>query len=150
MINKGDFYHGATILKAVEDPRNICINFNKIGYIINSTNLAIIKYSTKSKSPWKFTFTNNDLANIVDSYSSTLHIYIILVCASDGFCALKYQETLKLLNEEPGVISVRRKFNEQYSVFGHGRQLENKISLNRWPKILFEPTEEINCKELTK
>lgn len=147
MIDKVDFYHGATILKAIEDPRCNCVNSNEIGYLINKNSLVILKYSTKSKTPWQFTFSKNDLDNIVNSYSANINIYVVLICASDGLCALKCQETLKLLNDKPGVICIKRKFNEQYKVYGPGGQLVNKVSFNRWPKLLFEDLETIKCQE---
>lgn len=147
MIDKVDFYHGAVILKALEDDRFNSVKKNEIGYIINDTNLVLIKYTTKSKSPWQFTFSKHDLENIENSFTGTTNICVVLICGSDGFCTLKHVEVFSLLNNKPGVISSKRKFNQQYKVTGPGGHLVNRVSFNRWPSILFENLGTINCKE---
>ncbi|OGU81709.1 MAG: hypothetical protein A2W11_12780 [Ignavibacteria bacterium RBG_16_35_7] len=146
MIDKSDYYHGTTILKVLEDNQTHQICFKNNSYLIDSSNLIFLKYTTKSKSPWRFTFSEKEIESIRSSFSDKLNIFFVLICDGDGLCALKCQELLKLLNQKTGWVAVSRKFNKQYSVSGQNGYLEKKIPFGRWPKILFEKEEEINCR----
>jgi len=64
MIDKADFYHGAALAMALNDVRCLDVARCPPGYLVNDQVLAIIKYTTKSRSPWQFTFTTEDLAKL--------------------------------------------------------------------------------------
>jgi len=138
MLEKQEFYWGAAIVRLLDHPR--CESLNKIafGYLVNSTHFIVLKYSTKSRTPWQFTFGGDEihtLANSADRYKS---VVIGLVCGGDGVCAIAWNQAEKLLSGKPGSISVRRKFHGRYGVAGPTGDLERKVSIGDWPALLFE------------
>gem|GEM_PF-4010009 len=86
------------------------------------------------------------MENIINSFSEDINIIYVFICDGDGFCSLKVQELLKLLDNKSGWISIRRRFNEQYLVAGQIGHLNNKVSRNRWPQILYESVEDISLR----
>ena len=88
MIDKADFYHGAALAKALDDPRCIEVVRCPPGYLVNDTVLALIKYTTKNHSPWQFTFTAEDVARLQHCPDGVDRVILALVCASDGICAI--------------------------------------------------------------
>jgi hypothetical protein len=64
MIEKLEFYHGAALVRLIEDPRCTRIAKHACGYLVNQNRIVAIKYSTKAHSPWGFTFSQDDLARI--------------------------------------------------------------------------------------
>jgi hypothetical protein len=146
MIDKQEYYHGAAIIRLFEDGRFNTIAKHTLGYIVNSKVLILLKYSTKSRTPWRFTFTLDEMVQIENYIKQNDRIVIALVCGGDGVCAIHAKELFNILGDNPGWISVKRNFNEQYGVAGHYGRLERKISFQRWPSIIFEPVSEIKYK----
>jgi hypothetical protein len=64
MIDKQEYYHGAAIIRLLEDGRFNTITKHACGYIINVEVLTLLKYTTKARSPWRFTFTLDEMVNI--------------------------------------------------------------------------------------
>jgi hypothetical protein len=147
MVDKRDYYHGATLIQAIEDTRFRSIKLKGTGYVINDQSIVYLKYTTKSKSPWRFTFSQNELSVVHSSSSDELNIFFVFICNGIGFCAVKYQELLNLLDHKPNWIAISRKFNAQFKVSGQIGSLVNRIPYNRWPKILFEKQADLIMKK---
>lgn len=52
MIEKLEFYHGAALVRLIEDARCEAITKHECGYLVNHSRIIMIKYSTKGHSPW--------------------------------------------------------------------------------------------------
>lgn len=139
MIDKQAYYHGAAVITLLEDAR--CKALHKkglLGYVVNDGVFLFIKYTTKSRTPWRFTFDQEDVdrANrMAQEYGTVL---IPMVCAGDGVCVITWDEGVLLLGNVPGFIAVARKHHEQYAVWGAYEDMKGKVSLSRWPSLAFD------------
>lgn len=149
MIDKRDFYHGVAVLRVVEDPRCISIIKDTFGYAVNGEIFFAVKYSTKDKSPWQFSITEDEFRGIQSLPSE--RTLIVFVCGGDGMCGIPWDQAKNLMGNRPGWISVRRSFGGWYGLKGTEGSLDYKIPTKNWPSILFEETGEPNVEssELT-
>jgi hypothetical protein len=138
MIDKQDFYHGVAIVRLLESEHCQRVRRHDVGYTVNDETLIFLKYSTKLRSPWRFSFSRDDSERLNSLAGSFRKIVIALVCGGDGICAIAWREAAELLGDDAGWISARRNFNEQYGVAGPRGKLKNKVSLRQWPSIVFE------------
>lgn len=139
MIDKQAFYHGAAIIRLFEDLRCESVARHAIGYLVNESIFVFLKYSTKSRSPWRFSFSLDEIRRL--SHMQPLHNTVVaLVCGGDGICAITWTEAEASLGNNAGWISAKRNFNESYGVAGSVGSLKRKVPLQRWPLLVFEPS----------
>jgi hypothetical protein len=138
MIEKLEFYHGAALVRVIEDSRCETIAKHACGYRVNSSRILAIKYSTKAHSPWGFTFSGDDISRFNAAKAEFGECLIALVCGGDGICALSWSIVVSLLGDSPGRIAAKRGFAGCYAVNGPNGELRGKIAMNRWPAIVFE------------
>jgi hypothetical protein len=143
LIEKLEFYHGAALVRVIQDPRCKAIATHPCGYQVNGSRVLAIKYSTKAHSPWGFTFTSDDFSRLNAVSSEFGERLVALVCGGDGVCVLTWTEASTLLDGLPGRIGTKRGFAGCYAVSGAAGQLKGKVAMNRWPAIVFEPEQEI-------
>jgi hypothetical protein len=141
MIEKLEFYHGAALVRVIEDPRCESIAKHKCGYRVNESGILAIKYSTKARSPWGFTFSAEDISRFSAATKESGDCAIALVCGGDGVCALSWTIVSALLADSPGRIAAKRGFAGCYAVSGPAGNLKGKVAMNRWPAIVFEGQE---------
>jgi hypothetical protein len=142
MIEKLEFYHGAALVRVIEDPRCKTIAKHACGYRVNDTRILAIKYSTKANSPWGFTFSQEDISRFSAANDEFGDCSLALVCGGDGVCALSWATVAELLAHAPGRIAAKRGFAGCYAVNGSAGSLKGKVAMNRWPAIVFEPEDE--------
>jgi len=138
MIEKLEFYHGAALVRVIEDPRCETIAKHACGYRVNNNRLLAIKYSTKAQSPWGFTFSEEDISRFSAASAESGDCFIALVCGGDGVCALSWAIASALLAQSPGRIAAKRGFAGCYAVSGPAGSLKGKVAMNRWPAIVFD------------
>jgi len=136
-IAKQDFYEGAA-LNLVARTGDIVgiVNYSPF-YILNGRLAILLKYSTRGRSPWGFTVTQNEKAQL-HVRSQKFSIAIGLICGSDGVVSLSYQ-SLKIITgtrDGPVHISCYRNHGEHYEVSGPEGTLPNKISPSSWPRVI--------------
>ena len=146
MIDKQEYYHGAAIVRLLDDSRFVTVKKHKLGYIVNDEVVVLVKYSTKNRTPWRFTCTLDEMVGIETLLQRKVKVVIALTCGGDGICAINASELLNVMGDNPGWIAVKRNFNEQYGVSGQYGLLERKIAFQRWPAIVFAPIADIKCK----
>lgn len=138
MLEKQEFYWGAAIIRLLEDSRCTGLKKEEHGYLVNSKSFVLLKYSTKSRTPWRFIFGEDEFARLTHVSNRNNSIVIGLICGGDGVCAIGWTQALTLLGGKSGWISVRRNFHERYGVAGPTGELDRKISVRDWPAVLFE------------
>lgn len=139
MLDKSEYYHGAAIIRLLADER--CKTIRKrglLGYVVNDNVFIFIKYTTKGRSPWGFTFDQEDVDRCFKMLNDYGRLILGLVCGGDGICALDWGEVKELLDGKPGRIAVARKHNHSYSVWGTAGELKRKVAVGRWPLLTFE------------
>ena len=87
-----------------------------------------IKHSAKRLAPWKFTFADDNLAEIDELTTACSSFWLILVCGLDGVLALSAEEFRALTAVKTDVtryIRVDRDRNTMYRVYGNAGKLKN-------------------------
>jgi len=138
MIDKLQFYHGAAIISLLENENLSAKKRGSLGYVVNDRVFVFLKYTTKARSPWRFSFDQEDVDRCLKMALEYKVVILGLVCGGDGICALSWEETQYLLNTKPGWISVKRKHNKSYGVAGSVSELKRKVSVRRWRSIISE------------
>lgn len=137
MIETLEFYHGAAIIRLIEDPRCRSVGKNEYSYLVNEDRAVLVKYTTKAQSPWRFTISGDDIARfdlVAEQYEVCI---LVLVCGGDGVCAVPWISARQLLGGMAGWLATNRKFSGCYSVSGPLGTLKRKVALNQWPGIVF-------------
>lgn len=141
MIEKLEFYHGAAIVRVIEDSRCRSIQKHDIGYVVNGNRLLVLKYTTKAHSPWRFTISAEDQTRIGQAAKDFELCVLGLVCGGDGVCGIRSEQLNALLGNGAGWLAAKRVFNGCYAVSGSLGSLDKKVALNQWPGILFQESE---------
>lgn len=137
MIEKLEFYHGAAIIRIVEDVRCTSLRKGEQGYVVNANRAVVIKYTTKANPPWRFTVSDDDISRF-DLAARQFDICVLaLVCGGDGVCAVHWATARDLLGGVPGWLAAKRNFSGCYAVSGTAGTLKRKVALNQWPSIVF-------------
>lgn len=137
MIDETEFYHGAALARLICDPRCPAVRRERDIYVINDAYIAFLKYTTKVRSPWRFTATEGDQHSLARAEARG-PVTIGLVCGGDGICAITLEEWRSLTDRQASWLSVRRRFNEMYAVSGAAGELPRKISMQRWTDLLLD------------
>lgn len=139
MLDKLGYYHGAAIVSLMEDQRCLSVRKRKyLGYVVNENSFVFLKYTARARSPWGFTFDREEVDRCFRMAGEYKNIFVGLICGGDGVCAIDWIDAKNLLGGKPGRIAVGRKHDQSYSVWGTAGELKRKISVNRWPSLLFE------------
>jgi hypothetical protein len=140
LIDKQEFYHGVVLVRLLDDPSINSIRKREYGYIVNDNISVILKYSTKSRSPWLFSFSAYEMERIEHCRASFSKVIIALVCGGDGICAIELSELRSIGLDRSGTISVRRNYRRHYGVGGPSCSLTHRISCNRLNRLVFPST----------
>lgn len=87
----------------------------------------LVKHSGKRMSPWRFTYQEENVAELVSLSETFAPVWVMLVCGVDGVVALSSVEILELMGSELGAASwirVSRGRNEMYRVGGPLAELQ--------------------------
>ena len=115
MISDHELLHGAALLKLIEHVPQVSIRHHAMihpslyvlerGEIIRA---VLLKFSTRRKSPWQFTFSQQEESAIVAFKNSNLDIslHFGLVCHKDGVCCVDYSDLMNLMPD--GTVASRR------------------------------------------
>ncbi|MCF8470237.1 MAG: hypothetical protein K9G48_11305 [Reyranella sp.] len=139
MLDKSTYYHGAAIIPILEDAR--CRSIRKreyLGYVVNEEVFVFLKYTTKSGTPWRFTFDQEDINRAEKMSREYRHLVFGFVCGGDGVCGVDGPQCRHVLGTKPAWIAAARRHNQRYEVWGTEGALPRKVSLNRWPSLIFE------------
>src|SRR3990172_9307766 len=102
MLDKSEYYHGAAIVRLLEDERSQAVRIRKPrGYIVNNDVFVLLKYTTKGRSPWGFTFDQEDVERCFKMATEYRKVVLGLICGGDGVCAIDWSEARNLLDGKP-------------------------------------------------
>ena len=136
-IKKQEFYEGAALHVLARSNKVTAIRYESPLFIVNDSLLLLLKYSTRGRSPWAFTFTPGEQL-LLERGSPRARIAIGLICGADGvatFSNAAYLTIAKLRNRSVHV-SCYRRHGEHYEVSGPDGRLERRIAPSQWPRIL--------------
>ena len=138
MIDKQDFYHGAALVKVIEDKRCLRIEKCDCGYVVNEKKFLYLKYKTDTRTPWSFVYRDTEVRRLRDIVDAGFDLIVVMVCGGDGICAVDGGVALELIKGNKGSISVGRKHREKYSVHGSAGKMKGKASLDSLIEVLFD------------
>jgi len=136
-IKKQEFYEGAALHSLARTGAITSIHYDAPFFCVNNRFLVLLKYSTKGRSPWAFTFTPEE-QSLLEAKAAELAMIIGLICGSDGIATLTYTEYLLMAKPRETAIHIAcyRDYGEHYEVNGPDGALCSKISPSNWRRIL--------------
>jgi len=90
-----------------------------------------VKHSSKRMSPWRFTFTIEQAADLLDLEAKYLDSFLVFVCETDGLVALPFAELHSLVDfsqSDNAWVSISRPPRAQYHLAGNRGELNRKVS----------------------
>ena len=136
-IKKQEFYEGAALHLLARTGGITSIRYESPFFLLNRNLQVYLKYSTKGRSPWGFTFTPDEQA-ILREKAPPIKTVIALICGADGVAAFTYESYLKIAAPRSSAVHVAcyRKHGEYYEVNGPDGRLDGKVSPSNWRRIL--------------
>jgi len=136
-IQKQEFYEGAALHLVARTGQMDRIRYQAPFFLFNDRLLVLLKYSTKVRSPWGFTFTADE-QKLLHTKAAKFNTAIGLICGADGVAAISYQSYLTVAAPSTSAIHVScyRQHRAHYEVSGPDGILERKVSPSSWQKIL--------------
>ena len=137
MIDEYEFYHGAVlrnILVECKSPITVKVDDSKgrvDSFVINERVAIHIKHSKKRLTPWQFTFSRDNVEELVELDHKYERLFVCLVCDNDGIVVLSPDEFLKITgpsNSEAYGIRIDRTRNTMYTAFGNDGKLDYKLA----------------------
>jgi len=136
-IKKQEFYEGAAIYLLARTGAIKAIHYQSPFFVLNEDVFVLLKYSTKSRSPWSFTFTNDE-QEILSRQAAESKTMIGLICGSDGVAACPYAAYRAVAAPRESAIHIAcyRRHGEHYEVCGPDGSVAGKIPPSHWLRIL--------------
>lgn len=141
-IKKQEFYEGAALHLLARNGCIKSIRYDPPLFLVNDEILLLLKYSTKGRSPWGFTFTTDEQW-LLESVSEK-KIVIGLVCGADGVASLTYDQYKGIATARNSAIHIAcyRGHGEHYEVSGPDGTLGYKVAPSNWQKLLSAGSEQ--------
>jgi hypothetical protein len=137
VIKKQEFYEGAALHLLARTGGIKSVRYESPFFLLNDQLLVLLKYCTKGRSPWAFTFTGDEQA-IMQKKATQSKIVIGLVCGADGVATVTYEAFLSVATPSESAIHIacNRQFNKHYEVKGPDGKVAGKIAPLNWFRIL--------------
>ncbi len=107
-------------------------------FVINSRIGVFMKHSAKRMSPWRFTFSLEQAADILDLEGKYFDSFVVFICGSDGLVTLDMAALHQIFtfdDVEKAWVAIERRPRSQYGVWGNRAELSNKVSKGTGPII---------------
>lgn len=136
-IGKQEFYEGAALHKLARHGGIRSLRYETPLFVMNNRLLVNLKYSTKGRSPWGFTFMPREV-RLMRKKASRTKLIIGLICGSDGVVAFSYKDFLSMATPGNSAIHIAcyRPHGKHYEVSGPDGVLACKVSPSNWHRIL--------------
>lgn len=136
-IKKQEFYEGAALHQLARGGLLTTLRYEPPFFIVNNKLLVCLKYSTKGRSPWGFTFMPDE-QSLLRKRAKGSELIIGLICGSDGIAAISYgaYKEIAAPSETSIHVSCYRKHGQHYAVAGPDGELARKIAPSVWQRIL--------------
>jgi hypothetical protein len=136
-IRKQAFYEGAALHQLAQKGGIQGIRFDPPFLLLNNEVFVNLKYSTKGRSPWGFTFMPDEQM-LLRARASKSRVVIALVCSADGVAAIGYDSyrTIAAPRQHAIHVACYRDHRRHYKVSGPDGVLEERIAPSRWISLL--------------
>ena len=136
-IKKQEFYEGAALHLVIRAGGVTSIQYDSPFFLLNEQFLVRLKYCTRGRSPWTFTFSVEEQL-ILSERAAQFAVIVGLICGADGVVALDYDAYLSVAAPRGAAIHISccRKYDEHYEVNGPDGTVAKKVAPSNWSKIL--------------
>lgn len=136
-IKKQEFYEGAALHLLVRSGGIESIRYEAPFFVLNDDLLVYLKYSTRGRSPWGFTFMPDEQV-LLRTKATKFRIVIGLICGADGVAAFNYAAYQSVAAPRRSAIHVScyRRHGEHYEVNGPDGAFSEKVAPSDWKRIL--------------
>jgi hypothetical protein len=137
-IPKQAFYEGAALHLMVQDDGSaVHIRNEAPFFVLNERMVVYLKYCTKVRSPWGFTFLSTEL-EALERRSTQGGLVIGLICGADGVAAVPYESFLAIASPRKIALHVAcyRRHGEHYEVKGPDGVADRKVPPSNWRNLL--------------
>ena len=136
-IKKQEFYEGAALHLLARTGLITALRYEPPFFLINDALTVLLKYSTKGRSPWGFTFMPDEQIALREK-ARVGRTVIGLICGADGVAAFEYYRFLKVATPGESALHLAcyRKLGEHYEISGPDGVLNRKIAPSNWQRIL--------------
>src|SRR5690349_4896118 len=94
-FSKQSFYEGAALHLLIRNNEFSGIRYEDPFFVLDSGLRLYLKYSTKVRSPWQFTFMNSE-QKLLRAVARRESVVIGLICANDGVAALPFNRFVSI------------------------------------------------------
>jgi hypothetical protein len=136
-IKKQEFYEGAALHLLARSGGITSLQYEAPFFLLNNRILAHLKYSTRGRSPWGFTFTPEEQV-LLRNRAVRSSIVIGLICGSDGVAAFSYDayRTIAAPRKSAVHIACYRDHRAHYEIKGPDGTLDEKVAPSDWRQLL--------------
>ncbi len=136
-IKKQEFYEGAALHLIIRGGQIAGIRYEEPFFLLNDQLSILLKYSTRGRSPWGFTFTADEQM-LLQTRATMSKTAIGLICGADGVAAFDYQlyRSIASLRKTSVHVACYRQHGEHYEVSGPDGMLKRKVAPSNWKKLL--------------
>lgn len=100
-------------------------------FVVNGRIGVYMKHSSKRMSPWRFTFTIEQAADLLDLEHKFPDSFVVFVCGTDGLVTVSFADLHTIVSfeeSENAWVSISRPPRNQYEVAGNRGELPNKVA----------------------
>lgn len=136
-IKKQEFYEGAALHLLARSGSITSLRYEPPFFELNGHTTVLLKYSTRGRSPWGFTFMPEEQISLREKATAGRTV-IGLVCGADGVASFDYAAYQEIAGVRDASLHVAcyRKHGEHYEVSGPEGVIGRKIAPSNWPRIL--------------
>lgn len=136
-LKKQEFYEGAALHVIAKSGRVKSIRYEAPFFVLNGKFAVMLKYSTRNRSPWGFSFSADEQEALVVA-ASKMSTIVGLICGSDGVAAFAHRDFLDVAPITPAAVHVAcyRDHGEYYQVNGPVGALSRRVAPSSWSKLL--------------
>jgi hypothetical protein len=142
MLDEYELYQGAVLRQLIVESEHSLtvrpyIREGRINaFVLNGRVGIYVKHSSKRMSPWRFTFTIEQAADLLDLEVKFPESFVVLICETNGLLTLNCFQLHEIVSfQESGNawVRVERPPRAQYGVAGNRGELKNKMSQGLGP-----------------
>lgn len=139
MLDEYEFYQGVVLRQlAVENDFSMSVSFRPFvregrvnAFVMNGRVGVYIKHSSRRMSPWRFTFTIEQAADLLDLEHKFPDSFMVFVCETDGLVTLSLADLHSIVSfqeSENAWVSISRPPRMQYELAGNRGELKYKVA----------------------
>ena len=137
MLDEYEFYQGAALRQLIVGGAS-SLTFRPFvregritAFVLNARFGIYVKHSSKRMSPWRFTFTIEQAADLLDLEIKYPDSFLIFVCETDGLVTVSFPDLHDIVDfqqTDNAWVSISRPPRAQYSITGNKGELGRKVS----------------------